>query len=96
MSDMPSSSVYKILASRSSTHGDYSELASIAQRIKHELRKGSSWQSMASAQQEALELIATKLARIAVGNPHDLDHWDDISGYAQLAAGSIRRTQNGS
>jgi hypothetical protein len=34
------------------------------------------------------------LARIASGNPEHIDHWDDIAGYATLAANYLREKQN--
>ncbi|MDY0487330.1 DUF6378 domain-containing protein, partial [Pasteurella multocida] len=32
----------------------------------------------------ALTMIATKIVRIVNGNPHEVDHWRDIVGYATL------------
>jgi hypothetical protein len=36
-------------------------------------------------QQEALDGIATKVARILSGNPNCADHFADIAGYIALA-----------
>jgi hypothetical protein len=44
------------------------------------------------AQCEALEQIATKLARLLTGDPNHADHARDIAGYAELLA---RRGENG-
>lgn len=33
---------------------------------------------------EAMDMILTKVSRIAVGNPMEPDHWKDIAGYATL------------
>ena len=40
-------------------------------------------------QREALQMIASKLARIASGDANHQDSWIDIAGYAKLAADSI-------
>ena len=37
----------------------------------------------------AARMIAHKLARIATGDPCFVDHWDDISGYAQRASEAL-------
>ena len=34
-------------------------------------------------------MISTKLARIASGNPNELDHWKDIAGYADLSSAQL-------
>jgi hypothetical protein len=38
---------------------------------------------------EALHNICAKLSRIANGDPTYRDNWDDIAGYAQLAAEAL-------
>lgn len=68
---------------RGRSHGDFRNLASIAQGIKSMLHKGN-WDSLPNNKREALELIATKMARIVVGDYNFDDHWDDIKGYAEL------------
>lgn len=40
---------------------------------------------------EAVQMIGTKLARIACGNSFNADSWHDIAGYAQLAADNVTR-----
>lgn len=71
-----------ILEAREKTHGDFMLTASIAQRLKdiiheHPGRYGNS-------QREVMDMICTKLARICSGDPDNLDHWNDIAGYARL------------
>jgi hypothetical protein len=41
---------------------------------------------MPEIQREALDQIAGKLGRIFAGRPTFLDHWQDVAGYATLAA----------
>jgi hypothetical protein len=73
-----------LLNTRAKTHGDYDSMARRAQYLKESFRTSSNWDSLTVGQKEALELIATKIARILSGNPHEADHWRDIAGYARL------------
>jgi len=79
-----------ILKERQKTHGEYAQLASIAQRLKTVLRTGISSNKLDRVQQESLDLICTKLARIVCGNPDEPDHWVDISGYADLVVFNLK------
>lgn len=69
---------------RGTTHGDYTKMATVAQRIKDAMRDGARWGGLACHQAESLELVATKIARIVEGDPACRDHWDDLRGYVQL------------
>ena len=73
-----------ILNERQKTHGDYYRTAATAQALKDEMRRGMNWTSLDDMQRETLEMVATKIGRILSGNPHEIDHWKDIAGYAQL------------
>lgn len=75
-----------VLAERGKIHGEFSQDASFSQELKATLRSGPNWETMSSVQHEALEMIATKLGRITVGDPRHKDHWLDIAGYAMLVA----------
>jgi hypothetical protein len=44
-------------------------------------------------QQEALEAISMKMARILSGNSFDPDHWHDVAGYASLVVREIERRE---
>lgn len=72
------------LVERATTHGDFDEVAFIAQHIKLILRNGQSWDKMNNQQKEALEMIASKLARVVSGNPNEPDHMHDAAGYSKL------------
>lgn len=74
-----------LLATRATTHGDFSENARIAQKLREAFRYATGWRKCNAIQCEALDMIACKISRILSGNPNHPDHWDDISGYAQLA-----------
>lgn len=73
-----------ILDERQKTHGDFDLTAMIAQELKDALRRGKNWKTLDDTEREALEMIASKIGRILSGNPHEVDHWRDIAGYAQL------------
>lgn len=74
----------EIISERAPTHGDYTDTAAISQGIKLVMHSSPNWSKLTPAQKETLEMLATKLARILVGNPNEPDHWRDITGYATL------------
>ena len=77
--------IENILAEREKTHGDFADVSEIAQTIKSTYRRSY---SLSNAELEALDLISTKIARIAAGD-RLADHWLDIEGYARLARREI-------
>ena len=77
-------SVESILKERQKTHGEFSTHAKISQDLKLILRDNDG--ELSDVQKEALDMILHKVARILNGNPNHKDHWDDIAGYATLAA----------
>lgn len=78
--------VANILSERQETHGDFNEVARIAQQFRKMMRVEFGWEHMNDAQREALDSMASKFGRIASGDPNFRDHWDDIAGYATLAS----------
>ena len=76
------------LAERGKTHGDFGFVAAVSQDIKEHITINSG--GMGPEKVEALDMIATKIARILCGNPNEPDHWKDIEGYARLARESIK------
>jgi len=78
--------VNEILDKRAATYGTFVGAAGITQGLKAIIRDGSggATTSLASDQQEALDMICSKIARIVNGNPNYVDSWVDIAGYAQL------------
>ncbi|MCW9733708.1 DUF6378 domain-containing protein [Avibacterium sp. 20-15] len=72
----------EILNQRQSIYGDFETTAKVAQEIKSTIDKRS--ESLNAQQREALEMIATKIARILTGDPDYKDNWQDIAGYALL------------
>lgn len=78
----------QILNAREVTHGDWNTTASVSQLIKDAIASAGS-ERLSPQQAEALDLIATKIARIVSGNPDAAEHWDDIAGYAKLVSSHL-------
>lgn len=73
-----------IINERQKTHGDFYRNAMMAQELKDVMRRGKNWKTLDDTERETLEMIASKIGRILSGNPHEIDHWRDIAGYATL------------
>ena len=71
-----------LLKARGKTHGDWKIQAKCAHELKTAFHRHANL--MSPDKHEAVEMILTKLSRIAVGNASEPDHWDDIAGYAKL------------
>lgn len=74
-----------LLVEREKTHGDFKHTAYCAQEIKETIAKWDT-KGISKVQREALDMIASKIARILSGNAKEKDHWDDIAGYAKLGS----------
>lgn len=73
-----------MLAQRGARYGSFYGHSTISRNLKNTCKEAPSWNKMTAAQQEAIELICHKLARICNGDPNYDDSWRDIAGYAQL------------
>ena len=80
--------IREILSARGAKHGDYTEQARVTQNLKAMARNSANWKDarLTSVEMDSIEMILVKLGRILAGDPHYRDHWDDIAGYATLAA----------
>jgi hypothetical protein len=78
------------LDQRRQEYGKFETLSVIAQGMKFYLRCCDKWQELTADQQEALDMIASKISRILNGNPNNVDSWHDIAGYATLIADRLR------
>ena len=76
----------KLLNERRETHGDYTEVARVAQAFRNIMRDTQGWACMNDTQREALDSMASKFGRLGSGDPNFRDHWDDVAGYATLAS----------
>ena len=81
--------VNETLEQRANTHGDFHDNATISQEIKHLIFTSPNVAEFLPVQAEALDMIAQKIARICCGDPNEVDHWLDISGYSTLVCKSL-------
>lgn len=73
-----------LLNERQKTHGDFNSNARATQRFRDFMRAEPGWDKLSDRQKQSLDEIVLKIARILAGNPDAREHWDDISGYANL------------
>ncbi len=78
-----------ILVEREKTHGSFADVSNTAQSLKLVMfglngNIHTNYYELHRCQREALDMIATKIARILQGNAKEKDHWKDIAGYAKL------------
>jgi hypothetical protein len=71
------------IPNRDEQHGGMEAVGEISQHMKMAMRDGRNWESLTPGEQEALDMVAHKIARILSGSdPHDPQHWEDVAGYA--------------
>jgi len=80
-----------LLNDRALTHGKFDDNAHYAQLIKLLKQQAGGDVHWTAVQNEAFDLIATKLGRILSGQASFVDHWADIAGYAQLVVKELTR-----
>lgn len=75
-----------IIQERAKIRGDFSDQSQVSQDLKDTLRGSANFRDdkLNYGQREALEHILEKIARLATGDPNEIDAWADISGYATL------------
>lgn len=78
-----------IIRERTESYGSFEGVAILSQSLKSVMQSHDHWVHMRPDEREALEMIAHKMARIINGNAAYKDSWDDIGGYAKLAADKI-------
>ena len=78
------SNIKHTLAEREERYGRFEDHAHISQSLKHVMRRTTNWTLLREDQQEALEMVQHKIARILNGNAAYADSWHDIAGYATL------------
>lgn len=83
-----------LLNEREKTHGDFAETARMSQALKSLMSTGYRYPELSDVQCEALDMIASKIARIVSGDANELDHWRDIAGYAQLALNACTASES--
>ena len=79
------------LEERHSTYGSFKEVAACSRSIQSTFAMSNNYtHRISSSQKEALNMIASKIARILTGDPNHVDSWHDIAGYATLIADELR------
>ena len=84
------SDLNKTLADRQKTHGDFQQVAKVAESLMCSIE----FQRLSASQSFAVRMIVGKLARIVCGNPNEPDHWHDIAGYAALVENELLGKSN--
>ncbi len=74
-----------ILDTRQRTHGEFGDNARVSQSLKRILRAEPGWELLTDTEREAMDMIALKFSRILSGKSLELQHWEDVVGYARLA-----------
>jgi len=84
----PQDNVDAILNERGKRYGVFAQHAMLSQMMKDVAREYLSEvdKVLKADQQEALDMIFHKIARILNGDPDYADSWIDIAGYAKLVA----------
>jgi hypothetical protein len=84
-------STIAVLDERAKNYGKFMDMAQITQSFKDILHTAPSWKTMQADQQESLEMIVHKIARILNGRPDYADSWVDIAGYARLVGDRLEK-----
>lgn len=84
-------STIAVLDERAKNYGPFKDMAAITQSFKEILHTAPSWKNMQADQQESLEMIVHKMARILNGQPDYADSWVDIAGYARLVSERLEK-----
>lgn len=74
-----------LLNDRGTTHGSFENNARVCQAIKRQMRAEGGWELLTDVEREAMDMIAVKFSRILSGKALELQHWEDVVGYARLA-----------
>jgi hypothetical protein len=72
-------------------NGPFEDMAQLAQALKFAMRRGRNWEPLDASNKEALEQIASRLARILSGDPNAAMHWDHIAATARLRGKALEQ-----
>ena len=73
-----------MLKEREAEYGNFGDVSAVSQAFKSFVRNRWGGEVASIRQEESLDMICNKLARIICGNARNPDHWRDIAGYAML------------
>lgn len=82
-----------VLHERGKNYGQFIDNGKIAQRLKAIARDSHGWRRLDRDQQEAMDIIFSKLARALSGDPFHIDNWTDIAGYATLVEDRLKEVK---
>ncbi|AKG07817.1 hypothetical protein AAX06_06220 [Moraxella bovoculi] len=82
--------VNEILNERKSQYGSFENVALYTEIVNKVLSNNK--EQRTDVMNMAIYMIASKLARIASGNPSLKDNWVDIAGYAQLVIKNLEES----
>lgn len=74
------------LRDEAAANGPFEDTAQLAQAIKFVFRRGKGWEALPPESKEALEMIATSIARILAGDATDFGHWNTVAINARQRA----------
>lgn len=78
------SEVQVTLNERGSRYGAFDEGARIEQNLKDAMRDSPNWDRLEPYMKSCLEMQASKISRILLGDPYYSDNWHDMAGYSTL------------
>lgn len=82
------------LNERENTYGDYKMVANLTRGLLANMEYSKNWGELYPYQQEALHMIASKIARILEGDYEYVDSWHDIAGYATLVEQCLKQKRH--
>lgn len=85
--------IQETLAEREGIYGDYKQVANLTRGLLANMEYSKNWAELYPFQQEALHMIASKIARILEGDHEYVDSWHDVAGYATLVEQCLKRRQ---
>lgn len=85
--------IQETLKEREGRYGDYKQVANLTRGLMANMEYSKNWNELYPYQQEALHMIASKIARILEGDFEYADSWHDISGYATLVESCLKRQE---
>ena len=89
--ETPTVKIQDILEERGKDYGSYEVQGGFSRRLKDFFSLAPGYKNLSDCQQDALDMIATKISRILNGNPDKIDSWKDISGFAELIVQILER-----
>jgi hypothetical protein len=76
----------ELIRDKEASNGVFADTATIAQLLKAVLRRGKNWEGLGPDGKEALEQVATAIARILTGDATDAQHWTGAAAYLRMGA----------